>query len=197
MVEAGAQGTHWPRSRNGTTAGGQRRGGGGGRLHVANLRRHCGSRRRAADSPAGLSDFSGAQDPQSRAPNPRSYGLPCAAPPLPHLRPMREWTTADVPGSAEGASHEGTWQTQIDLRDRPCRIHPRCGHLSLPGAPSLLGRDPPYSSSIPPRLSPPTSTHPSVRLHRTMSLCGTPRVCVPECPPLGRPSYNKVGPYIN
>ena len=37
-------------------------------------------------SPAGLSDFSGAQDPQSRAPNPRSYGLPCAAPPLPHLR---------------------------------------------------------------------------------------------------------------
>ena len=99
--------------------------------------------------------------------------------------------------SAEGASHEGTWQTQIDLRDRPCRIHPRCGHLSLPGAPSLLGRDPPYSSSIPPRLSPPTSTHPSVRLHRTMSLCGTPRVCVPECPPLGRPSYNKVGPYQN
>ena len=99
--------------------------------------------------------------------------------------------------SAEGASHEGTWQTQIDLRDRPCRIHPRCGHLSLPGAPSLLGRDPPYSSSIPPRLSPPTSTHPSVRLHRTMSLCGTHRVCVPECPPLGRPSYNKVGPYQN
>ena len=46
--------------------------------------------------------------------------------------------------SAEGASHEGTWQTQIDLRDRPCRIHPRCGHLSRPGAPSLLGRDPPY-----------------------------------------------------
>ena len=143
----------------------------------------------ATDSPAGRFDFSGAPDPQSGAPNPRSYGLPCAAPPLPHLRPMREWTTADVPGSPEGASHEGTWQTQIDLRDRPCRIHPRCGHLSLPGAPSLLGRDPPYSSSIPPRLSPPTSTHPSVRLHRTMSLCGTHRVCVPECPPLGRPSF--------
>ena len=33
MAEAGAQGTHWSRSRNGTTAGGQRRGGGGGRLH--------------------------------------------------------------------------------------------------------------------------------------------------------------------
>ena len=52
--------------------------------------------------------------------------------------------TADVPGSAEGASHEGTWQTQIDLHDRPCCVHPRCGRLSLPGAPSLLGRDPPY-----------------------------------------------------
>ena len=63
--------------------------------------------------------------------------------------------TADVPGSAEGASHEGTWQTQIDLHDRPCRVHPRCGRLSLPGAPSLLGRDPPYSPSPPPRLSPP------------------------------------------
>ena len=75
------------------------------------------------------------------------------------------------------------------LHDRPCRVHPRCGHLSLPGAPSLLGRDPPYSRSPPPRLSPPTSTHPSVRLHRTMSLCGTHRVCVPECPPLGRPSF--------
>ena len=52
--------------------------------------------------------------------------------------------TAEVPGSAEGASHEGTWQTQIDLHDRPCRVHPRCGRLSLPGAPSLLGRDQPY-----------------------------------------------------
>ena len=104
---------------------------------------------------------------------------------------MRKWMTADVPGSAEGASHEGTWQTQIDLHDRPCRVHPRCGRLSLPGAPSLLGRDQPYSPSPPPRLSPPTSTHPSVRLHRTMSLCGTLRVCVPECPPLGRPSIIK------
>ena len=103
--------------------------------------------------------------------------------------PMRKWMTADVPGSAEGASHEGTWQTQIDLHDRPCRVHPMCGHLSLPGAPSLLGRDPAHSPSPPPRLSPPTSTHPSVRLHRTTSLCGTSRVCVPECPPLGRPSF--------
>ena len=76
--------------------------------------------------------------------------------------PMRKWMTAEVPGSAEGASHEGTWQTQIDLHDRPCRVHPRCGRLSLPGAPSLLGRDQPYSPSPPPRLSPPTSTHPLV-----------------------------------
>ena len=194
MAEAGAQGTHWPRSRNGTTAGGKRRGGGGGRLHVANLRRHCGSRRRAADFARGAIRFlrgSGSTVPGSKSTLIRLAVCRSPSPPS----PMRKWMTADVPGSAEGASHEGTWQTQIDLHDRPCRVHPRCGHLSLPGAPSLLGRDPPYSSSIPPRLSPPTSTHPSVRLHRTMSLCGTHRVCVPECPPLGRPSYNKVGPY--
>ena len=46
-----------------------------------------------------------------------------------------------------------------------------------------------------PSIAPHFHTPSSVRLHRTMSLCGTPRVCVPECPPLGRPSYNKVGPY--
>ena len=109
---------------------------------------------------------------------------------------MREWMTADVPGSAEGASHEGTWQTQIDLHDRPCRVHPRCGHLSLPGAPSLLGRDPPYSRSPPPRLSPPTSTHPSVRLHRTMSLCGTSGYAYPSALLWADLLINKVvGPY--
>ena len=127
MAEAGAQGTHWSRSRNGTTAGGQRR---VGACMLQTSAVTAAREGRATDSPAGRFDFSGAPDPQSGAPNPRSYGLPCAAPPLPHLRPMREWTTADVPGSAEGASHEGTWQTQIDLRDRPCRIHPRCVAIS-------------------------------------------------------------------
>ena len=48
-----------------------------------------------------------------------------------------------------------------------------------------------------PSIAPHFHTPSSVRLHRTMSLCGTHRVCVPECPPLGRPSYNKVGPYQN
>ena len=100
--------------------------------------------------------------------------------------------TADVPGSAEGASHEGTWQTQIDLHDRPCRVHPRCGHLSLPGAPSLLGRDPPYSPSPPPVYRPPLPhtlvsdctvprryvvhsgyAYPSVRVHRIRTTYGT------------------------
>ena len=46
-----------------------------------------------------------------------------------------------------------------------------------------------YLFILTPRSSPPITTHPSVRLHRTMSLYGTSRVCIPECPPLGRPSF--------
>ena len=120
----------------------------GGRLHVANLRRHCGSRRRAADSPSGQFDFSGAQDPQSRAPNPRSYGLPCAAPPLPHLRPMREGATADVPVS-RGRLARGD-MANADRSSRP----------SLPYPPEVW-------PSQPARRSEPTRTRPTVFFFHT------------------------------
>ena len=63
--------------------------------------------------------------------------------------PMRKWMTADVPGSAEGASHEGTWQTQIDLHDRPCRVHPRCGHLACP---ALRAYSDATHHTLPPRI---------------------------------------------
>ena len=60
----------------------------------------------------------------------------------------------------------------------------------LPGAPNPLGRNLPCTTPSLPGYHPdtPTPTPPSVRLPRTMPCCGTPRVCVLECPPLGRPS---------
>ena len=70
------------------------------------------------------------------------------------------------------------WPSQPARRSEPTRTRPTV--FSFPTSPSI---------------APHFHTPSSVRLHRTMSLCGTPRVCVPECPPLGRPSYNKVGPY--
>ena len=60
----------------------------------------------------------------------------------------------------------------------------------LPGAPNPLGRNLPCTTPSLPGYHPdtPTPTPPSVRLPRTMPCCGTPRVRVLECPPLGRPS---------
>ena len=66
------------------------------------------------------------------------------------------------------------WPSQPARRSEPTRTRPT-DRILLPHFPVYR--------------SPPTSTHPSVRLYRTTSLCGTSRVCVPECPPLGRPSF--------
>ena len=188
MAEAGAQGTHWPRSRNGTTAGGKRRGGGGGRLHVANLRRHCGSRRRAADFARGAIRFlrgSGSTVPGSKSTLIRLAVCRSPSPPS----PMRKWMTADVPGSAEGASHEGTWQRRSIFTTVPAVSTRGVAVSACPALRAYSDATNHISFTTSPSIAPHFHTPSSVRLHRTMSLCGTHRVCVPECPPLGRPSF--------
>ena len=54
--------------------------------------------------------------------------------------------SADMPGSAEGASRRGN-MANADRSSRPSLPRPprECGRPSLPGAPNLFGRSSPYS----------------------------------------------------
>ena len=101
-------------------------------------------------------------------------------------------------GRAENRGGVGEWERRLargDTANADRSLRP-----SLPCPPScvaVLARPTlrhtsdatSYLFILTPRSSPPITTHPSVRLHRTMSLYGTSRVCVLECPPLGRPSF--------
>ena len=98
----------------------------------------------------------------------------------------------DAPSAAVAASLSREGAVNADRSPRPSLLHPLHwqGQPRLPGAPDPF-RAPStmYHSSAP--LLPPPSPYlyfPCVRLHCTMPCYGTPRVCVLECPPLGRPS---------
>ena len=178
-------------------ARGQRRGGGGGRLRVCKPPPSLAREGRAADSPAGQFDGLRRTHPlcavSSSSPglriqgpglqNPRGHGLLCAAP-------------GRTVGAAVAASLSREGAVNADRSPRPSLLHPLHwqGQPRLPGAPDPF-RAPStmYHSSAP--LLPPPSPYlyfPCVRLHCTMPCYGTPRVCVLECPPLGRPSLIKL-----
>ena len=102
----------------------------------------------------------------------------------------------DAPSAAVAASLSREGAVNADRSPRPSLLHPLHwqGQPRLPGAPDPF-RAPStmYHSSAP--LLPPPSPYlyfPCVRLHCTMPCYGTPRVCVLECPPLGRPSLIKL-----
>ena len=178
-------------------ARGQRRGGGGGRLRVCKPPPSLAREGRAADSPAGQFDGLRRTHPlcavSSSSPglriqgpglqNPRGHGLPCAAP-------------GRTVGSSGGLTQSGGCSKRRSIP------------ATVPAAPTPLARSAPPArcpgplsgtiyhvdhSSAP--LLPPPSPYlyfPCVRLHCTMPCYGTPRVCVLECPPLGRPSLIKL-----
>ena len=86
-------------------------------------------------------------------------------------------------------------QTQIDPRDRPCRIHP-AGEVrpACPVPRTHFGHHLPYTAPPLPYYHPraPTSTSPVSDCTVPCHVMVHPRVCVLECPPLGRPSLIKL-----
>ena len=105
--------------------------------------------------------------------------------------PLHTCFGGDAPSAAVAASLSREGAVNADRSPRPSLLHPLHwqGQPRLPGAPDPF-RAPStmYHSSAP--LLPPPSPYlyfPCVRLHCTMPCYGTPRVCVLECPPLGRP----------
>ena len=110
-------------------------------------------------------------------------------------RRLRGGGTRGGSGDPRGGRADDTAAAAVhaDRSERPSLPPPLSGHAH---APPFRGRSPAaaalYAASHPTSLSTPTPiTHNpfNAPLPRTVYVCSAFRVCVPECPPLGRPSY--------